>query len=171
MSIGQILICNKCEIAIHNKHRIIYAPVPLPKKVNILFVGEAPGATEHICKEVFVGPAGDLIRDIAAEACPKATIAFTNSIYCVPFVDDALDLVRKPFLKEVQACSNHLKRMIKLIDPDKIVALGKEAAKAVIATEVSDLLTIPHPRNILSSTHIALEQKRTILKLRQYMES
>jgi uracil-DNA glycosylase family 4 len=100
-----------------------------------LFIGEGPGRNEDLQGEPFVGPAGKLLDNMLAaiglKRGDKAYIA--NVVKCRP--TDANGRDRPPTAEEMAACMPYLRRQIALIEPERLVALGKTAAVALLGVD------------------------------------
>jgi uracil-DNA glycosylase len=91
---------------------------------DLMFVGEAPGATEDQQGLPFVGQAGKLLDDLLAEIGMNRTDVFiTNVICCRPPGN------RDPLPEEIEVCKPYLLRKIQLIQPRVICTLGNFATK------------------------------------------
>ncbi len=130
--------CEKCEIGRHSSRRIFYrGNVP----ADILIVGEAPGDTEAVLGEPFVGPAGKMLDRIVRKAVGVdigevkegyPTLCATNAIACVPQGDaSAAFKLRPPEKDEVINCSPRLKEFIELVHPQVIICAGRIAEQAI----------------------------------------
>ena len=101
------------------------------KHVEVLFVGEAPGATEDTNGEAFIGEAGKLLRQYVEDIFPQVKldpnkdVAYTNICRCRPPRN------RNPGKTEVRSCIYQLVREIKARKPKLIVILGGPALEAV----------------------------------------
>jgi len=89
-------------------------------EVDILFVGEAPGADEDKQGLPFVGRAGKLLRDAIKEMVevPPERIGFTSLVRCRPPRN------REPNGTEKVSCAPELVREIAARKPKVIVAMG-----------------------------------------------
>lgn len=96
-------------------------------------VGEAPGADEDEAGEPFVGQAGKLLDAmLAAIGLQRRTnVYIANVLKCRPPGN------RHPETSEVAQCSPHLMRQIVLIRPRLILAMGRFAVQALLATDAS----------------------------------
>ncbi|WP_019628549.1 uracil-DNA glycosylase family protein [Thioalkalivibrio sp. AKL10] len=96
-----------------------------------LFVGEAPGAEEDRRGEPFVGRAGQLLDNMlrALGLDRSRDVFIANVLKCRPPGN------RDPNPQESAACRGFLDRQIELIQPEVIVALGRVAAHALLATD------------------------------------
>lgn len=116
-------LCPLCE----TRNRVVLARGELPAAV--MFIGEAPGASENVLGQPFVGPAGQLLDDIINDAVRQAgierpRIAFTNLIACIPKGDDGTK-VKEPSEESIQACSPRLDEIFLMCSPRLIVYVGK----------------------------------------------
>ena len=94
---------------------------------KIVFVGEAPGAEEDRRGVPFVGPSGRLLdKMLASIALVRSSVFITNTIFWRPPGN------RSPTSAEVAACMPFVERIIELIDPQFLVALGGPAATALL---------------------------------------
>jgi uracil-DNA glycosylase family 4 len=105
------------------------------RQAEWLFIGEGPGRNEDLQGEPFVGPAGKLLDNMLAaiglKRSDKAYIA--NVVKCRP--TDANGRDRPPTTEEMAACMPYLRRQIALIEPERLVALGKTAAVALLGVD------------------------------------
>jgi uracil-DNA glycosylase family 4 len=91
---------------------------------DLMFVGEAPGATEDQMGLPFVGRAGKLLDELLAEVgLVRGDVFVTNVICCRPPGN------RDPLPEEIEACKPYLYRKIELIEPKVICTLGNFATK------------------------------------------
>ena len=91
---------------------------------DLMFVGEAPGATEDQTGLPFVGRAGTLLDDLLAEVgMARGDVFITNVICCRPPGN------RDPLPEEIEACKPYLYKKIELIEPKVICTLGNFATK------------------------------------------
>jgi uracil-DNA glycosylase len=98
-----------------------------------LLVGEAPGAEEDARGEPFVGQAGRLLDSMLAAIDLKRgdNVYICNVLKCRPPGN------RNPQPGEVAQCTPHLLRQLELIEPKLILAMGRFAVQALLATEAS----------------------------------
>ena len=90
----------------------------------VMFVGEAPGATEDELGRPFVGRAGKLLGELLAEAgLVREDVWITNVVKARPPSN------RDPKAPEVAHCMPWLQREVELIRPRLIVPLGRHALK------------------------------------------
>jgi uracil-DNA glycosylase len=98
---------------------------------EVLFVGEAPGESENVIGQPFVGPAGRLLDHIVEKALApqgifKRSCAFTNLVCCIPKDEDGQKL-RQPDDEDIWACAERLQHFVGLCDPKLIVCVGAVA--------------------------------------------
>lgn len=99
---------------------------------SVVFVGEAPGESENVLGQPFVGPAGKLLDAILTEARVLSqldfTAAFGNLTGCIPRGEDG-GKATEPSYADVKQCSDRLKDFFQLCDGPRtklrlIVAVG-----------------------------------------------
>jgi DNA polymerase len=91
---------------------------------DLMFVGEAPGATEDQQGKPFVGRAGRLLDTLLEEiGLSRGEVFVANILKCRPPGN------RDPLPEEIQACEGHLFRQIELIQPTLVATLGNFATK------------------------------------------
>ena len=91
----------------------------------IILVGEAPGSTEIVEGEPFVGRAGDILRKALAEAgLVEADLFITNSVACQP-------RPVHPWVTAIDACRGRLLRDLEARGYGVIVTLGATAFRSV----------------------------------------
>ncbi len=109
--------CQSCELA-NNRTKVV--PGEGPEKVDILFIGEAPGWHEDQQGRPFVGPAGQFLEELLASIkLKREQVYIANVIKCRPPSN------RDPLPGEIQTCSKWLDRQIELLQPKIIVTLGR----------------------------------------------
>ncbi len=143
--------CTKCPLC-HQRSNIVLARGTVP--CDVLFCGEAPGASEDALGQPFVGPAGDLLNQIIERAVPQGvTVALTNLVACFPAEAKARG-DNEPERAEILACRPRLHEFIKLARPRLIVCVGNlasdwighDASGKVLGATVVEIV---HPAAIL----------------------
>ena len=138
--------CKKCPLA-GQRHLIVLARGRIP--CDILFIGEAPGDSENLTGQPFVGPAGKLLDHIIEVAIGHDgfRMGFTNLVACYPKeAKDAGD--NEPTPKEIEACRPRLEQFIKLCSPRLIVAVGSLSEVWMPQVECP-IVGITHPAAVL----------------------
>jgi len=93
---------------------------------DLMFVGEAPGATEDEQGLPFVGRAGKLLDQLLGEiGLSRADVFVTNVLGCRPPGN------RDPLPEEIGVCKPFLYRKIELIEPKVVSTLGNFATKCL----------------------------------------
>src|SRR2546423_15232458 len=93
---------------------------------NLMFVGEAPGATEDQRGKPFVGRAGRLLDELLGEiGLSRRDVFIANILKCRPPGN------RDPLPEEIEECKPYLMRQIELIEPKVICTLGNFATKTL----------------------------------------
>jgi uracil-DNA glycosylase len=91
---------------------------------DLMFVGEAPGASEDVQGLPFVGRAGKLLDQMLEEiGIQRPDVFVTNVICCRPPGN------RDPLPEEIDVCKPYLYKKIELIEPKVICTLGNFATK------------------------------------------
>jgi uracil-DNA glycosylase len=98
---------------------------------DLMFVGEAPGATEDQEGKPFVGRAGRLLDELLEEiGLSRRDVFVANILMCRPPGN------RDPLPDEIDECKPYLMRKIQLIEPKVIATLGNFATKTLTASSV-----------------------------------
>jgi DNA polymerase len=123
---ASIEACRKCSLGGTRLHSV---PGEGNPRAGFVCVGEAPGATEDETGRPFVGPAGKLLEGILRSiGFQREDVFICNVLKCRPPQN------RDPEPLEVRGCAPYLHRQLELIRPKVILALGRPAAHALLAT-------------------------------------
>ncbi len=114
-----ISLCKKCRLYETAKNPV---PGEGSNTTEIMFIGEAPGATEDETGRPFVGRAGNLLTALLEKIGLKRTDVWIGNI-----IKHRPPENRDPLPDEVTACSPYLAMQIKIINPKLIVTLGRYA--------------------------------------------
>lgn len=161
--------CRLCDLCLNRKN-VVLARGVVPAQV--VMIGEAPGESEDIIGQPFVGPAGKLLSRIVQEAIEDSrtspSIAWTNVIACIPKDDNTKRKNVEPLPHEIEACAPRLKEFIALCKPQLVVCVGEVAKKEVLRRVAAKdwlnnfkLVHIIHPAAIL---HAPTESKGLVIK-------
>ena len=126
----EISTCQLCQLA---KGRLNAVPGEGPSKVDIMFIGEAPGFHENRQGKPFVGQAGQFLDELLqAAGLNRDQVYITNVVKCRPPNN------RDPLPEELKACQRYLDEQIALLDPQVIVTLGRiSMAKFITGGRIS----------------------------------
>lgn len=96
-----------------------------------MIIGEAPGGQDDRVGLPFQGKAGALLQAMLASVGVQADtpVFYTNIVKCRPLGN------RTPEAGEIAACMPFLKRQIELLQPQRILALGRLAAQALLGVD------------------------------------
>lgn len=107
-----------------------YVPGQGPHDAKIMFIGEAPGATEDFLGYPFAGAAGDLLWEVCREiGLDRRAVYVTNVVKYRPPSNDLRRL--KEIDVDIDKCISQLWDEIQTIKPNVIVALGNTPLRAV----------------------------------------
>lgn len=120
----EVVVCTKCCLWKCRKKAVPGVGNPESK---LMLVGEAPGRSEDIQGEPFVGAAGKLLDTLLSEIGFSRTQVFiTNVVKCRPPEN------RDPLPDEIETCTPYLNRQIGIIQPAMIITLGKHSTACVL---------------------------------------
>lgn len=130
--------CTKCELCEQRSKVVLTRGKIHPTKgSDVVFIGEAPGASEDVIGQPFVGPAGKLLDHVIMKALlldeyknrpREVRYCLTNLVACFP--KEAKESGNNEPSKEcIEACAPRLKEFVRLCKPKLIVYVGKLSAK------------------------------------------
>jgi uracil-DNA glycosylase family 4 len=163
--------CQRCGLC-QQRDKICLARGKLP--ADVLLIGEAPGESENVLGQPFVGPAGkELDNWIEAAFGGRFRVAFTNLVACFPKEAKAAK-INEPDAAEIKACEPRLRELIWLAKPKLTVCVGTLAAKWVRKLGVCNTIPVPlvdivHPAYVLRANvaQQGLLAQKAIVTLRQ----
>lgn len=178
--------CTRCPLH-QGRDRVVLCRGKLP--CDVLFVGEAPGQSENVLGQPFVGPAGKMLGQMIGEALrncgdvgvdetgnddwyPKELrIAFTNVVACIPYDEGGVKVSDPPPLA-IKRCLPRLQELIGIANPRTIVAVGKIADKH-LAFYAGERIEITHPAAILRANpaNQGLMYQKNVVALSELFES
>jgi len=116
---AEIAECRKCKLC---EQRTKTVPGAGDPDAAILFIGEAPGKSEDLCGEPFVGAAGKFLdKMLESIGLARENIFIANVVKCRPPGN------RDPAPDEVEKCWDFLDRQIEIIAPKLIATLGRHS--------------------------------------------
>jgi len=125
-----VTACERCPALVESRSRIVNGVGPVG--AALLFVGEAPGATEDERGEPFVGRSGDVLEEALRDVgLARADVRITNCVRCRP-PDN-----RDPTREELANCRGYLEHEIAAVDPELIVPMGKVPAEHLLERSVA----------------------------------
>ena len=149
--------CQRCPELVASRSQIVDGVGPMD--ADLLFVGEAPGATEDEQGEPFVGRSGDVLADgLRDVGLDRADVRITNCVRCRPPEN------RDPTSEERANCRGYLDREIVGVDPELVVTLGKVPAESLLdrsvavtseAGDITDISIGDHRQKLLVCVHPA----------------
>ena len=123
----EVLSCKNCQLHKTRTNVVFGSGNP---KVQLVFVGEAPGYEEDMQGLPFVGRAGKLLtKIIEAMKLKRKDVYIANILKCRPPNN------RNPLPTEILACENYLVRQLEILKPKVVCTLGKFAAQTLLRTE------------------------------------
>ena len=112
----KVKICQKCGLCITRKNAV---PGKGNQNADVVFIGEAPGKSEDLSGEPFIGIAGKILNDALENAgLTRNNVYITNIVKCRPPKN------RIPNEAEKTMCSNYLEDELTIINPKIICLLG-----------------------------------------------
>jgi uracil-DNA glycosylase family 4 len=122
-----VAACTRCALHAGRTQTVFGVGSP---EADLLVVGEAPGMEEDRRGEPFVGRAGKLLDAmLAAIDLNRDQIYIANILKCRPPNN------RDPKPDESTACTPFLERLISLLEPKVILALGRIAAQWLLQSD------------------------------------
>lgn len=124
----EILACRKCPLRLTCNQPVAGAGA---RNARLMFIGEAPGASEDEQGVPFVGRSGKLLTQVLAEhGIERAEVFISNIVKCRPPGN------RDPKPSEIKTCAPYLAAQIELLNPSIICVLGRHAAATLLARPV-----------------------------------
>jgi uracil-DNA glycosylase len=118
--------CTRCAELAATRQTVVFGAGNAD--ADLMFVGEAPGATEDKLGLPFVGQAGKLLEQLLGEiGILRADVFIANVLKCRPPGN------RDPQPGEIENCRPYLSRQVELIEPRVICTLGNFATKLLRA--------------------------------------
>ena len=117
--------CESCENKDLDNELVIGRGNPYSK---LMIVGEAPGASEALLGEPFVGRSGRLLDDLLKQV----GIDPLTQVYLCNVVKSRPPKNRAPTKKEIQACMPWLRQQIYLVDPKIVLLMGATAVESIL---------------------------------------
>ena len=151
--------CTRCPKLCASRTQVVFGSGN--QHAKILFIGEAPGASEDKEGIPFCGASGKILNQLLVSVnLSREDIFITNTILCRP------ENNRNPEKKEVEHCQERLDTLIKIMKPRVIVTIGNFATdrilkkngitnihgkifSTIIQNTTIDVVPVIHPANYL----------------------
>ncbi|PSP46154.1 uracil-DNA glycosylase [Halobacteriales archaeon QH_6_66_25] len=122
--------CERCPALVDSRSQIVNGAGPAD--ANLVFVGEAPGASEDEQGEPFVGRSGTVLDEELRDAgLDRADVRITNTVRCRPPEN------RDPHVEERENCRAYLARELAGIEPELVITLGKVPSEHLLGRDVA----------------------------------
>jgi len=143
---SEVMVCVKCDLWKGRKKAVPGVGNPASR---VLFIGEAPGQSEDLKGEPFVGAAGKFLDTLLSEiGFSRADVFITNVVKCRPPRN------REPTPDEIETCTPYLNRQIDIIQPRFIVTLGNHSTAYILSRERLPFHSITQARGKIYETSI-----------------
>lgn len=125
-------VCEGCDLCATRKNVVLYrGKIPC----DILFIGEAPGASEDTLGIPFVGPAGKSLDGMIEQALgtlegnlsESVRFGFTNLVACIP-KNEEKEIIEAP-KASIEACQERIEQIARMCNPQVVVLVGKQAKR------------------------------------------
>jgi len=134
-------VCKKCKIGKFARNKVHFrGNLDHPK---FLFIGEAPGKQEDREGIPFVGQSGKILNNFI-KVCKIKDYCIINTVACRP-TDCVSGPNRQPSLTEIENCKERTISLIKEINAENIITLGKVAENWFVNNFTKRFLAIYHP--------------------------
>ena len=120
--LAQARACERCSELAATRKTVVFGNGNAD--AELMFVGEAPGASEDQQGVPFVGRAGQLLDQLLGEiGLTRGEVFVCNTLKCRPPGN------RDPLPLEIENCREYLLRQVELIEPSVICTLGNFSTK------------------------------------------
>src|ERR687886_2504530 len=140
---AQGLACTRCDLY-KTGTQVVWGEGDVD--ATVMLIGQGPGETEDEEGRPFVGPAGEMLTSILAEAgIDRQRLWITNTIkHWATTMQRGRRVNRAPRVGEVRACRLWLEGELTIVQPKSLVCVGAPAAQAVPGKTV--LITVRPPQ-------------------------
>ncbi len=153
MTLRDWLQCERCELC-KGRKRVVLGEGACP--ADLLMIGEAPGPVEDTVGKPFFGRSGRLLGLAIQKAAELRALDagldrsrarapsyyITNTVACHPPIN------RDPRPEEAWACWPRLREEADLVEPARVILLGK-VAQTFCSAPWPEAVCLPHPAYIL----------------------
>ena len=124
---ARALVCTRCPKLAATRTQVVFGSGPPDS--DLMFVGEAPGATEDRDGVPFVGASGRLLDKLLAQiGRSRDDVAVVNVLKCRPPGN------RNPLAGEIENCREYLFGQLDLMQPTVVCTLGNYATRLLRAS-------------------------------------
>ena len=117
--------CSQCSELCESRSQVVFGEGNFD--ADILFIGEAPGATEDKQGIPFCGMSGKILDELLTSVgLDRGDIFITNTVLCRPPNN------RNPKKDEIENCRSRLDQLIEIMRPKVIVTIGNFATQRII---------------------------------------
>ena len=121
----QYSTCTKCPALCQSRSQVVFGSGN--PQAQVLFIGEAPGASEDKNGIPFCGMSGKILTELLTSVgISREDVFITNTILCRPQDN------RNPAKDEVQNCRERLDKLITIMKPKVIVTIGNFATERIL---------------------------------------
>jgi len=168
--------CHLCELS-KSRQKVVFGEGD--PCADLLFIGEAPGATEDSSGKPFVGRSGELLTKMIENVLgiSRSDVYITNIVKCRPPNNQV------PTPTQAHTCQPYLLKQIELIKPKLIVTLGVTAYHYLTGDETSiskirgtlhmqdgyTIIPTYHPSYLLRNPSAKKEVFEDLLKVKDLM--
>lgn len=148
MGEGFIMNCKKCRLS---TTRVNVVTGRGNKNAHLLFIGEAPGKSDDVLGQAFIGESGKLLDGLLVRArIPLDVCYFTNTVFCRP-CDSLGGDNREPKEDEVFMCLDNVLKTINCLTQIRGVVFAGKIAKKWYAARLKGIpqVSIMHPAALL----------------------
>jgi len=168
--------CHLCELS-KSRQKVVFGEGN--PNADILFIGEAPGATEDSTGHPFVGRSGEILTKMIENVLqiPRTEAYICNIVKCRPPSN------RVPSPSEALICRPYLLQQIEIIAPKIVVTLGATAYRyltndetaisrvrgCLIKGESYSIIPTFHPSYLLRNPSAKKEAMEDLLKVKELL--
>jgi uracil-DNA glycosylase family 4 len=143
---SEVIVCSKCPLWKSRKNAVPGIGNP---NSRIMFIGEAPGVSEDVKGEPFVGTAGKFLDALLLQVgFSRKQVFITNVVKCRPPRN------REPKPLEIETCTPYLDKQMLIIRPEVVVTLGSHSTSTVFSKAMLPFNSITQVRGKLYKASI-----------------
>jgi DNA polymerase len=141
--------CRRCPKLAADRRNVVIGRGSIP--ADLLIIGEAPGKTEDLLGEPFLGESGKILKHAIADAAALVKVSvptyyISNVVCCIPWAEDedGERELRNPSPTEIANCRPRLASTVALVNPTKVIFLG-DVAQTEAKRLCPDGIKLRHP--------------------------